>query len=142
MSWFKLPWTPKDRELLAKWQDRIGLNIKFYDEESNSYYIPPEELDSLINFIPLVQSDNESDKPKYIQMEYDYNKGKLRYYKPRKSIPKKTRLLLEEIKGLECEICMSCKYHDIHHLDGNPSNNSIENLQLVCIDCHRRMKNK
>lgn len=137
--WFKVNWSVKDREILAKWQDNIGQNIKFYDEETNSYYLPPEELDSLINFIPLVQSENEHDKPKNIQMEYDYKKGKLRYYKPRKSIPKKTKILLENTRGFECEVCRITEYHDIHHIDGNPSNNMLENLRMVCIKCHRQL---
>ena len=29
--------------------------------------------------------------------------------------------------------------HDIHHRDGNPANNSLQNLQLVCTICHRRL---
>jgi hypothetical protein len=26
----------------------------------------------------------------------------------------------------------------IHHVDGEPSNNSLENLQILCVDCHQR----
>lgn len=26
---------------------------------------------------------------------------------------------------------------NIHHIDGDPSNNALENLRVLCIDCHR-----
>lgn len=28
------------------------------------------------------------------------------------------------------------KHVQIHHIDGSPSNNSIENLAVLCLDCH------
>ncbi len=27
----------------------------------------------------------------------------------------------------------------VHHVDGNPSNNCVDNLKVVCVDCHRRI---
>lgn len=30
--------------------------------------------------------------------------------------------------------------YDIHHRDGNPLRNSMDNLQLVCIKCHRKLQ--
>lgn len=37
-------------------------------------------------------------------------------------------------------ICSRCredrKHVQIHHIDGNPSNNKIENLAVLCLDCH------
>jgi rRNA maturation endonuclease Nob1 len=35
-----------------------------------------------------------------------------------------------------CEICGSNKNVDVHHKDGNPQNNVLENLQRVCRSCH------
>ncbi len=29
--------------------------------------------------------------------------------------------------------------HDVHHRDGNPINDTVENLQLLCRTCHRRL---
>ena len=36
----------------------------------------------------------------------------------------------------ECETCSSDYELTIHHIDGNPFNNSLENLQVLCWHCH------
>jgi len=36
----------------------------------------------------------------------------------------------------ECETCSSDYKLTIHHRDGNPFNNSLENLQILCWHCH------
>lgn len=41
-----------------------------------------------------------------------------------------------------CELCSSTKNLDIHHIDGDPSNNSPENLQCLCRSCHIRVHRK
>lgn len=35
-----------------------------------------------------------------------------------------------------CEICGSNKNVDVHHIDGNPQNNDLSNLQRLCRSCH------
>jgi hypothetical protein len=36
-----------------------------------------------------------------------------------------------------CSICHEFRKHvQIHHIDSNPSNNDIENLSVLCLDCH------
>lgn len=37
-----------------------------------------------------------------------------------------------------CEICGSDRNIDVHHKDGNPQNNSIDNLQRLCRSCHMK----
>ena len=37
-----------------------------------------------------------------------------------------------------CEICGSAKNVDVHHKDGNPQNNSPDNLQRLCRSCHMK----
>lgn len=32
--------------------------------------------------------------------------------------------------------------HNIHHVDGDPSNTSLENLAILCVDCHRLAHSK
>lgn len=36
----------------------------------------------------------------------------------------------------ECEACQSDYRITIHHIDGNPFNNSLENLRVLCWSCH------
>ena len=44
-------------------------------------------------------------------------------------------------KGTECNICgLKPKYAivlDVDHIDGNKQNNSTDNLQTLCANCHR-----
>lgn len=35
-----------------------------------------------------------------------------------------------------CEKCYAVQYDHIHHVDGNPSNNSVGNLLMLCYKCH------
>lgn len=52
------------------------------------------------------------------------------------------RLLSEKIKNHECEICKNACWRglaiplELHHIDGDRSNHKIENLQLICPNCH------
>jgi hypothetical protein len=45
-------------------------------------------------------------------------------------------------RGHKCEECKNVKWLDelisleVHHVDGNKTNNSIKNLQLLCPNCH------
>lgn len=46
------------------------------------------------------------------------------------------------MRGYECEECGRTQWLgkpiplEIHHIDGNPLNNSQDNLQLLCCNCH------
>lgn len=48
------------------------------------------------------------------------------------------KLRLINIKGKKCERCGYDKYEilQIHHKDRNRKNNNIENLELICPNCH------
>lgn len=54
----------------------------------------------------------------------------------------KNRLLKEEIFEYKCSCCGLTEWlnHpiplELHHKDGNKNNNSIENLELRCPNCH------
>ncbi len=54
----------------------------------------------------------------------------------------KAKLFLE---GLKKECCENCGLHtwqdvkiplELHHIDGNNSNNNLENIQILCPNCH------
>lgn len=57
------------------------------------------------------------------------------------------RLLSENWKKHECENCKNSEWLgspiplELHHIDGNNSNNFLENLQLLCPNCHALTEN-
>ena len=61
------------------------------------------------------------------------------------------KLKLKLIKfGIKDEMCESCGLTtwlnvkcplELHHVDGNPRNNNLENLQLLCPNCHALSEN-
>ncbi len=48
------------------------------------------------------------------------------------------RRISTQMVGMKCESCgeANCKLH-VHHRDENPENNEKENLQTLCVSCHR-----
>lgn len=59
----------------------------------------------------------------------------------------KERLIQEGIKQYHCEVCGLDAWRgkpipiQLHHLDGNGRNNSLENLQIICPNCHAQTPN-
>jgi hypothetical protein len=41
---------------------------------------------------------------------------------------------------LKCQVCGGRKRLQIHHLDGNPRNQRLANLRVVCAECHLERK--
>ena len=54
----------------------------------------------------------------------------------------KNRLFTDNLKERKCEKCLKVKWFDIeiplelHHIDKDPNNNTFENLQILCSNCH------
>ena len=61
-----------------------------------------------------------------------------------------TRNLFKKLKDDACWTCKKCgtdkSMHTrglhIHHIDFNPLNNDVYNLEVLCVLCHRRVHNK
>ena len=87
-----------------------------------------------------------------------WNKGK--YYGPRrpieaylsnefsiKSYALKKRLIREGYKEHKCEICGIMEWNgqpaplELDHMDGNHHNNNLDNLQIICPNCHSQTDN-
>ena len=68
-------------------------------------------------------------------------------YKTYQSHKLKLRLLRENLKLHQCENCGLTKWFELtiplelHHIDGNRYNNSLENLKLLCPNCHALTNN-
>lgn len=68
-------------------------------------------------------------------MEYIVN-GKVQTNKLRK------KLLIEGLKKEVCECCGNSIWNgkkiplEVHHIDGNKTNNNLDNLLLLCPNCH------
>jgi hypothetical protein len=55
------------------------------------------------------------------------------------------RKFVLSIKDKRCEICFFEEYEcclDIHHADNDPNNNSLKNLMVLCVMCHRKVHRK
>lgn len=59
-----------------------------------------------------------------------------------KSSNLKILLIKEGLKENKCEICGISEWNklplvcQLHHIDGDSTNNSLENLQILCPNCH------
>ncbi|WP_291060664.1 MULTISPECIES: HNH endonuclease signature motif containing protein [unclassified Empedobacter] len=61
--------------------------------------------------------------------------------KPRKNIPAKTRSILQKEINSKCPICNNedVEHFHVHHIDENPTNNNIDNLLMLCPNCHSKI---
>lgn len=54
---------------------------------------------------------------------------------------------LIKIRGHKCESCKNCQWLgkpinlQVHHIDGDKTNNVLSNLQLLCLNCHSMTDN-
>ena len=54
----------------------------------------------------------------------------------------KNRLIKEGIKSNKCEVCNITEWNNktlimqLDHIDGNPHNHRLENLRMICPNCH------
>ena len=59
----------------------------------------------------------------------------------------KTRLMKEGLKENRCEVCGITEWQgralnmELHHLNGDGEDNRLENLQLLCGNCHSQTDN-
>jgi 5-methylcytosine-specific restriction endonuclease McrA len=59
----------------------------------------------------------------------------------------KARLIKEGLKQNRCEVCGITKWQgkplnmELHHVNGNGTDNRLENLQLLCGNCHSQTDN-
>lgn len=67
----------------------------------------------------------------YLENKYPIHSDRLR-----------RRLLCENVKKHQCEMCKLTEWFnkpiplELHHIDGNHNNNNLNNIQLLCPNCH------
>lgn len=73
---------------------------------------------------------------KYLSNEYPIKTGKL-----------KQKLYTEGLKEKICETCGITQWNnkeisfELHHIDGNNKNNNLNNLKILCPNCHSQTEN-
>lgn len=79
-----------------------------------------------------------------------HNKGQYNYERFKKGNAIKSANMINalvNLRGWECENCHYVKWMgkkiplEVHHIDGDNLNNEIENLQLLCPNCHAQTDN-
>lgn len=53
----------------------------------------------------------------------------------------KKRLFKEGLKEEKCEICRYTENLELHHINGDSTDNRLENLQILCPNCHAKTNN-
>lgn len=56
--------------------------------------------------------------------------------KKRLSVPQKLKDKILVEFNHSC-VCCGAPYHEVHHIDGDPSNNAEDNLIVLCPNCHQ-----
>lgn len=160
MSWFNLyvrctrynPWTRDIEKIIhvdeaaCREAERFiehcksnqGKLVKVIDDQTNRI-LNDEEIEQLENespsvYVPLIFDDEPLPVLKKVLVKAA--RPKTRKYKPRIAISKQLRQAVHQLFEHKCHRCKSDAANQIHHMDGDPSNNDIKNLELLCYPCH------
>ena len=119
------------RECLMKMNLKpYGENYRVLDKYINLYKINTKHF--------LGQGWNKTNSPADIKPIEKYFLNEI----PISSYKLKRRILKEKIKEYKCEECNLTIWNnkqiplELHHINGNNKDNSLDNLKLLCPNCH------
>lgn len=99
-------------------------------------------LDSYLLKMNIVYKGNKGRKG---YNHYEQRKESMYYIENKKKIGShklKRKLIEDKIKEHKCEICKLKEWQgvlipiELHHIDGDRFNNNLDNLQILCPNCH------
>lgn len=140
---------------IAKWRQFSDEQLAQMVKDSKSFY----ELASKIGYVKSGGGSQAAIKQMVKEKGFDtshftgqgWNKDNynydLFYNGSVKSNGKSTLKALINLRGHQCECCKLTHWNDqlipleVHHIDGDHNNNSLENLQLLCLNCHAQTSN-
>jgi len=133
------------KEWEIKARENRGKFVKFYDDITNEELSAAEikRLENTIDgsenyvYIPIQDEDLQVEIKPFVK-----SKPSKRKYKPRIPISKDLRMAVYQLFDKACRVCGNKNANQIHHIDGDASNNHIRNLELLCYDCHLATEGK
>lgn len=137
-----------------KWEKFSEEELANIVKESRSYRSLAEKL----GYSPNSGSGSKAVKTMLEKYQFDishftgqgWNKNNYDYLKFRKGSVVKSANAIDAIvalRGHKCEVCGLSEWREIpitlevHHIDGDHLNNELDNLQLLCPNCHSQTDN-
>ena len=131
------------RSDILEHRDEILLWIQNHESKAficRNLRCKPETLNNYLKKMDIVYKGNKGSKGKTVPHkltaeEYSHVQH------PKRDIMKR-KLFREGIKKEACELCGAASWMgkrlplELHHKDGNGFNNNLENLQILCPNCH------
>lgn len=109
-----------------------GANYKVVKKYINEYNLDVSHFNGYASNINNIHNkQNEKSLDEILKIDSYYNTNILKY-----------RLIKESVKQYKCEKCGISEWNceqislQLHHINGNSTDNRIENLQLLCPNCH------
>lgn len=133
----------------AKWRNFTLQEIEQYVHESNSYASLAEKLGYNSSYGSYLKSMKAMIDELGLDISHftgqGWNKNNFDYERFRNGVVIKSSQAINALiflRGRCCEQCGETKWLDVpiplevHHVDGDPLNNEIDNLKLLCPNCH------
>ena len=143
MSWLYLPpYTRRDREFEAEARRLKGKFVPLILNEFQGLVDDNSGLPFLVYDGSIIKRKPRSEYEMMVVMAM----GMASYFSGikgrRTPIPNRIKRELLQQRGTLCEACKDSEDHHIHHVDGDPNNNTIENLVMLCVNCHKEEHRK